>query len=398
MLLTCPTCRSGLEVPDGTTAQVRCPTCRTIFAPTDGVAPLPPPPRPTARPRDEDDRPRRPRRRDEDDRDEDDRPRKRRRDDEDDEDDRPRRRRRRSEADEEEKLRKEEARRDREKRRRERDAKLSPEERRIQRGQFARGMWGCKLISISFALYGFSFLSILMFMVLATIAIPLPGLLMVAGVLGLLNWVLGGVGTGLCLAGRPAPGHWGFGIAAAVAVVAHGIVLIATITRASDQASVMGIDAEGMAVWSNLPTQLNTLTLYLCAIVYPDELNWMHGLGALAIFCGVLEVIRLMLVLLLVADQAWAAGDAETGHRCTRAAGVGSFGPGIMAAAMLGLFVLLVETGGMDRPIGLILKWVMLMGVHAVLAGLIVPGALAAREAADACELPFETQKSTLDP
>jgi LSD1 subclass zinc finger protein len=35
MLLTCPDCRSGLEVPDGTTALVRCPACQKVFNPSD---------------------------------------------------------------------------------------------------------------------------------------------------------------------------------------------------------------------------------------------------------------------------------------------------------------------------------------------------------------------------
>src|SRR5207248_5370014 len=39
VLLTCPTCQTGLQVPDGTTAMVRCPTCKTIFSPADSPAP-----------------------------------------------------------------------------------------------------------------------------------------------------------------------------------------------------------------------------------------------------------------------------------------------------------------------------------------------------------------------
>src|SRR5436305_14441810 len=39
--LTCPNCRSGLEVPAGTTAMVRCPACRTVFSPADSAVPEP---------------------------------------------------------------------------------------------------------------------------------------------------------------------------------------------------------------------------------------------------------------------------------------------------------------------------------------------------------------------
>src|SRR5262245_45592420 len=66
MLLTCPTCRSGLEVPDGTTAMVRCPACKRVFSPADGVASPKPKPAPgksivgkAVLDDDDDDRPRR---------------------------------------------------------------------------------------------------------------------------------------------------------------------------------------------------------------------------------------------------------------------------------------------------------------------------------------------------
>ena len=39
MLLTCPKCQSGLQVPDGTAAMVRCPACKTVFSPAEGAAP-----------------------------------------------------------------------------------------------------------------------------------------------------------------------------------------------------------------------------------------------------------------------------------------------------------------------------------------------------------------------
>ena len=42
MQLICPTCRSGLEVPDGTTAHVRCPACKSVFPAEDGLAPAEP--------------------------------------------------------------------------------------------------------------------------------------------------------------------------------------------------------------------------------------------------------------------------------------------------------------------------------------------------------------------
>ena len=55
MLLTCPTCKSELAIPDGTHARVRCPACKTVFDQEDEPDPAPPeaasPPRRRARPR-----------------------------------------------------------------------------------------------------------------------------------------------------------------------------------------------------------------------------------------------------------------------------------------------------------------------------------------------------------
>jgi LSD1 subclass zinc finger protein len=392
MLLTCPTCRSGLEVPEGTTAQVRCPTCRTIFAPADGIAPAPPPPpRPAparpARPRDEDDDEDRPRRR-------------RRREDEDDDEDRPRRKKRAEaaekpspdEPDEKaEEIRKADERR-RRRREREEESKLSPEERRTQRAQFTRGMWGCKLLHISFALYAVSLFIMLTFFVVAIVAIPVLGLILVAGLLGLLNWVLAAVGVGLCISSRPSPGHYGYGIAAAIGVIGHAILLVAVVNRMS----AMSITVEGESIqthylaWWSLPTQLHILTFYLAQFLYPDENLIAQGAFTLGLVAGVFELVRLMLVMMLVSCVARAAGDEELSYRCTRAAGIGAFGPGGLAAVVLVIVATLLETGGFDTTLGKILMVVTVLGIYAILAGMLVPSVVACQEAADACEFPYE--------
>ncbi|HJZ55590.1 MAG TPA: hypothetical protein VKE74_11550, partial [Gemmataceae bacterium] len=360
-------------------------------------------PRPTARPRyeddEDDDQPRRRRRRDDD-------------DDDDDEDDRPRRKRRRREDDDEDRSRRdeddedddeedeeEERRRKRKQRRREEDEKLSPEERRAIRAQFARGMWGCRLLQISLGLYAFSFLLVNCYSGFEAMQWPLPALLVIAGVLGLANWILGAVGIGLCIAGRPSPGHYAFGISAAVAVVAHAIILCTVLSRTTADTVALNVERnDDIAVWAQIPTQQHVLTFYMAVVVYPDErLLGKSGVG-LGLMAGVAEVMRLMLIMLTVSCLARAAGEEEIAYRCNRSAGIGVFGPGLMGVAMLCLVVLLVESGGIDRAIGKILLTVFVSGIYTILAGMLVPAALACRETADACEFPFESDRTRLDP
>lgn len=397
MLLTCPTCRSGLEVPDGTTAQVRCPTCRTVFGPAEGAAaPPPPPPRPAApapkpaRPRadEDDDRPRR---------------RPRARDDEDD-DARPRRKRKPAEVsevgpydepgDEELERRRAEERR---KRRRQLDeeSKLTPEERRRQRAQFTRGMWGCKLLHAGFCLYAISLFIVLAFFVMGILFGPVMGLVVVAGFLGLLNWVLSAVGVGLCISSRPSTGHYGYGVAAAAGVLVHAVLMIAAVVRATGETVSAGggetIESEYLA-WANVPSQLHILTFYLAQFIYPDEGVIRHGAFTPGLIAGVAELIRLMLVMMLVSCLARAAGDEELSFRCTRAAGIGTFGPGGLAAAVLAMVAFLIETGGFDTTVGKILMYVLVLGIYAILAGMLVPSVVACQETADACEFPGEAK------
>ena len=76
-----------------------------------------------------------------------------------------------------------------------------------------------------------------------------------------------------------------------------------------------------------------------------------------------------------------------------------------VGADLLGVFrwlplltATLIETGGMDRAIGKILMYVLWMGIYAVLAGMLVPSVVACREAAEACEEPFQSKNLDLAP
>jgi hypothetical protein len=52
----------------------------------------------------------------------------------------------------------------------------------------------------------------------------------------------------------------------------------------------------------------------------------------------------------------------------------------------------MIETGGRDSKFGQVLMFAAAMGVYAILAGTLVPAAVAARDAADACEFPYQSQ------
>jgi hypothetical protein len=396
VLLTCPKCRSGLEVPDGTTALVRCPACKRVFPPAEGVAPAPEEvdeketgdeeEGPKARkPKRDEDEPKK-------------KPRKGKREDED------------EEEDEEEKpkpenrdfdpITEEEDRKRKRKRRRPADEELTPEEKAARRAAFNRATWGARLIWISFVLFMFSMLLIGIYFFqfgLSRFLTPSPAFLMAAGFFGLLNWILAAVGVGLCLSGPRAPGHWGYGIAAAVAVVVHGVFVLVLV--AQDREYCIGRNADRLtgesssARWSILATRLDVTMFYLTAVLYPTEQTAVPSKDpmTLSMVTGVIEMIRTVLIMMLLSCMAQAALDKDLAHKCTRTAGIASGGPALVALLMLGFVAFVVETNAGINLFTLITLLMVHMSVYAILAAVILPAYMAARDTADACEEPFQS-------
>lgn len=363
VLLTCPTCRSGLEVPDGTTAMVRCPACKTVFSPAAGVTPPPvvatkeePRPKRHAKKKPEP-QPEPDVNRDFDPSQFEHQPRKKRRhfDDSDD--------------------------------------SLSPEERAALRSAFSRAAIGCKFIAGSIALFMLSMMLIIAFWFQAALADPSLAFIMAAGAIAIMSWGLGAVGIGLCLTGPPAPGHWGYGIAAAVAAVLHLVLLAILVGAGSDYSVGREADKDGAnARWGLLPTRLDAVMFYPTLIVYKDEEIIPKGRMTFSIVVGVAEILRNVLMMMLVSCLARAAGDEDVAHNCTRAAGFACFGPGALAVALLLFAVSMVETNAQSGDLGKVLITTVRMGTFAVINGAIFPSFMAAREAADACGEPFQNR------
>lgn len=354
MLLTCPTCRSGLQVPEGTTAHVRCPACKTVFPAEAGLTPAevvepprpePPRRRPAPAPPPEPTEPVEP-----------DRPRpvRRNRDD---------------------------------------YSKYTPEERAVLRGQFTRGMWGCRLVSAAYGLQAIGLLLVVLLAALNTVRAGTPALIAVAGVCGFLNLILVPIGLALILSGRPAPGLYRFGVAAGVAVLVHGVFVLCTLAKNEPTVVIEGESQTGaLNALGHLVTKLDSLTLYLTWAAYPDESPFTRRGLILDVLCGLAEMVRLILLMVTLAGVARGAGDTNLAYRCIRAGGVGSVGPAGLAVAM-GLFLaLMIESGGRDQKIGQVLLTVAAMGIYAILAGTLVPASVAARDAAEACEFPYQSQ------
>lgn len=379
MLLTCPTCRSGLEVPDGTTAMVRCPACKTVFSPAAGLAP----PEPEE---DEDDRPRKKTRRD---RDEDD-------------DDRPRRKRSRVEKDEDEEKPEnrdfdppdpDEGKKRKKRRRTFDDEGLTVEEKAELKAAFARAAWGARLIWISVVVYMLSMVCVIGFWFQDAFPKmdPNPGFVVGAGVVAAFGWLLAAIGVGLCLSGPTSPGHWGYGIAAAVATGLHLLFLLMLATKGKEVCPGKSIDPEGpVAHWGLVPTRLDAVTFYLTLLVYPDQEVLPKGKMSLSIVVGIMEMVRTTLILVFLSCLARAAGDEDLSHQCTRAGGFASFGPGFMAAGMLIFAVAMTETRASGADWATILFATVVMGTYAILIGCVFPAFMTAREVDDACAEPFQ--------
>jgi hypothetical protein len=388
VLLTCPTCQSGLEVPDGTTAMVRCPACKTVFSPSEGKAPE----------EEEDEKPKpktkthKPSRRNEDES----------------EDERPRGKAKKKDEEEKSKeenrdfdpLTEEEERKlKRKKKRREDDEGLSPEEKAARRAAFLRGAWGARLIWISFALFMFSMLLICIFFFqfgLAWMRTPSPAFITAAGIVGLINWILAAVGVGLCLSGPRGPGHWGYGISAAVATVVHLIFLMALVSQNREYSVGRDVDKvlgeSSFARWSMLTTRLDTTMFYMTAIIYPnDQGATPKERMTLSMITGVVEMVRTMFIMMLLSCLSRAALDEELAHRCTRTAGIVSGGPALVALVMLVFISFVIETNAGLNLFTMILFTMVNMSVYVILMGVTLPAYMAARDVDAACEEPFQS-------
>lgn len=366
MLLTCPTCRSGLEVPDGTDALVRCPACKTVFSPADAAPPeeveeeekprkkahaKKAAPEPATANRDFDPPTAADERR------------------------RKKTRRRKPAAD---------------------DDDRTSEEKAARRAAFLRAAWGARLIWVSFALFMASMALIIVFFFQAAFTDPLPLLVTFAGVLGLVNWLLAAAGVGLCLSGPRAPGHWGYGIAATVAVAVHLIFLLTLVNQGKEFSIGRAADAAGdstsNARWGLLPTRLDATMFYLTAAVYRDTQGATpKGPMTLSMITGVIEMTRTVCIMMLLSCLARAALDEELAHTCTRAAGIASAGPGAIAVLIFVFVATMIETNAGLSTFAKIVLTTVNMGAYAIVNATLLPAFMAAREVDDACEEPFQS-------
>ncbi len=362
---------------------VRCPACKTVFSPAAGLAP----PEPQA----------------DEEQEEETKPKKRKTRDEDDEE-KPRKKRKAKDEEEKPKeenrdfdpIDEEEERRRRKHRRKIVDESMTPQEREARRRAFDRAAWGCKLIWASFAFFILSMILITIFYFQAVLIPPMPVFITFAGVLGLLNWTLGAIGVGLCLSGPRAPGHWGYGIAAATATFVHLIFLLALVSQGKEYSIGQTTDEvrEDMnnARWGLLPTRLDITMFYLTAIVYPNEQGATpKGPMALSMVTGVAEMIRIVFIMMMLSCLSRAALDEDLAHKCTRAAGIASFGPGILGLLILAFVGTMIETNATLNLFTMILFLVVNMGVYSILVGVTFPAFMTAREVTDACEEPFQS-------
>jgi hypothetical protein len=365
VLLTCPNCRSGLQVPDGTTALVRCPACTMVFSAADGAAPAEEPkaPRKPAAPKGKVAAKAEPK------------PENRDFDPPDPEEDKKRRRKRRRRPD---------------------DDSLSPAEKAARRAAFTRAAWGCKLIWVSFALFMLSMALIIVFFFQSAFTAQLPLFITLAGLIGLVNWLLAAVGVGLCLTGPRVPGHLGYGIAAAAAVLLHFAFLLilvaggreASIGKTTEDAG----GAPGNARWGLLPTRLDATMFYITAVAYRDTQGATpKGPMTLSMIIGVLEMTRTVCILMLLSRLARAALDEELAHKCTRAAGIASVGPGAVALLIFLFVAAVIETNAGTGTFTMVLFATVNMSAYAIVNATIFPAFMAAREVADACEEPYQS-------
>lgn len=243
-LVSCPKCTTNLRVPDGASGNIKCPKCARIFPVAATPAPAfevveAEPAKPAARKAAPEpdfeiiDEPKPKKRAVVDDDDVDDRPRSKRRRDEEDDDDRPRKKKKRRDYDDEEDYRP--------------AAKGS---------SFGAAKVGMLMVSISLWLYVGTFALLALFLLIAWLGAAVPsGLMIVTGLLGLTNWILGLIGLGFCIAG-PSQSR-GLAIAATVLAVIH--IVMAFVIANNEKTQNPGSMSIGMATASSRADRLKSL-------------------------------------------------------------------------------------------------------------------------------------------
>jgi hypothetical protein len=373
---------------------VRCPACKTVFSAAVGLSPpeaeeepedeldepeekpKPKRRRPARVEEDEEERPRRGKPGTKDSKEEDKKTSENRDFDPGDPNEKPRKRRRAPEDDDEE----------------------AAEERAALKRAFTRGAWGAKLIWISILLFMISMLLIVGFWFEAAFGPASPFFLVLAGMVGLGNWLVALVGIGLCLSGPASSGHWGYGISAVVATALHLILLLGLVGQTNEPTGRRTGDAQGSLgaqKWAQIPTRLDTITIYLPLIFYIEQDLVPKSTIAFSVVVGVAEMVRIILIMMLLSCLAQSAGDVELSYACTRAGGTASLGPGLLSVFMTLYIGAMVETNAQGSFFRIIFMTVQ-MGIYAILCGTMMRALSASRDVSDACEEPFQSQLTHL--
>jgi uncharacterized protein YbaR (Trm112 family) len=382
--ITCPTCMSTLQVPEDTTAMIRCPACKSVFSAEQG---------PSIHEPEEEEEPKKKTK--------------------------PRNAKRaRKTRDEEESEKKTSAKKSMKaalpenrdfdpdapkkktkKRRNFEEEEMSPDERAALKAAFIRAAWGAKLVWLSILLFMLSMLLIIAYFFQATFNYSNPAGLYAAGMMGILNWVLGAIGVGLCLSGPPSKGHWGYGISAAIATGIHMLLVLSLVASSKEYVEAhknISESEKGAVRWEVVTTRLDMITFYPTYLIFGGEQDIVpNAYGGLGVACGVMELIRIVLIMMLLSCLAEAAGDKDLSGYCTRAGGTACLSPGALSIFVLfyASFVIVAKADGLFFRI---VFMSLFMGIYAILAGFMLRALMASREVIDVLEEPYQSQQPML--
>ena len=115
-----------------------------------------------------------------------------------------------------------------------------------------------------------------------------------------------------------------------------------------------------------MPTRQNATMFYLTVLTYREqqELTPKGSKLILSVFTGIAEMTRTVLIMMLLSCLSRAALDEDLAHRCTRAAGVVSGGPGLLALLILVTVAILDVSNAGKSNFALIIYGVAQMGVY----------------------------------
>lgn len=219
-----------------------------------------------------------------------------------------------------------------------------------RRNPFGAAKIGLLLLSISMWLYVATFGFLVLVAILAwSESVSAINLIKIPGLLGLLNWIVGLVGIGFCIAGPTKYGARGLAIAATIVSVVQLVFMALVAGRTGGiysglQGSSYGRDSFTIAAFSTMWVAVDA---FLVVMVYASKI---FGEFVLPMIAGLCELARLILILLVARSISKAAKNRSAANSSLTSVYIVSITATVIPIILVLIAIILQSSSSSGRP------------------------------------------------